>query len=235
MLAIVLAAALVQAPMELRLAPRVKDAWTVEFRERFANTAEEFDETDVWREEYRVLAVDASGARVSFKRTFLYTDLDGNKIPPAKGNGPIEGETTLRTVGGAQPYSDVSQPISAARVARLDAQGVWYPEGKARIGQRWGLEYQREGQIPGAKASWWLARVEEIHERRCAVVGFQFVEDPAFDYPMNAQGERWVDIATGLVLEERVTTSNFPVPGGAFRVQRTATRKLVECRLAPPP
>lgn len=213
-----------QAPIELKLDVRVGDAWAVETRERYLNTAEEFDETDVWAVRGKILKVDASGADAQIERELLRTEIDGDAVPPVAGTKPDVQVVRLRATGGLA--LDAGSTPRTRSLARAGGLGVWFPEKPAVVGTRWSLEWPQVDKVPSAKAEWTLQGAEEIADRRTAVVGFRFDEDPAFDRPLRIEGTRWVDVETGLVLQERSTTHGFPVPGGSFLVDVVTTTKL---------
>lgn len=216
---------LLQAPVNFKLDVRVGDAWVLESRERFFNAAEEFDETDVWTERARVVKVDATGADVELEREFLRTEIDGNAVPPIKGTLPETRQVRLRSVGGFAPQGGVKPAeLSLSRAAAL---GVHFPDGPAKVGAKWSLAWSQVDQVPGAKASWHFLRVETVAERPMAAVGFRLEEDTAFHGALRIEGTRWVDVETGLVLQERSTAHGFPVPGGTFRVERIIASRLV--------
>lgn len=222
------ALALAQAPQTLALRLQAGDAWTTEYREQLRNVAEEFDETDVWKEEYRVIRVEAIGATVAFTRTFEYTRIGEDKIPPAKGTLPESGEMLLLREGGFKLPDPPEASTQTTRLRRLDAIGVRFPDRAIPIGHEWGLDWPRLGPVPNARASWHFDALVDLAGRKVAAVSFRVSEDPAFDFPMESSGVRWVDLVSGAVVEEQGTTKNYPVPGGDFRVDRTVTRKLLK-------
>lgn len=228
MVLLAVALVLAQTPQTLALRLEVGDTWTTEMREQFSNKREEFEETDVWREEYRVLKVEAVGATVAFTRTFQYTLIGDDKIPPAKGTTPETGQRLLHREGGWSQSAPTEISTKDLRLLRLDSLGVRFPEGSIPVGYQWGIDWPRLGPIPDAKASWRLDAVVELAGRKVAAVSFRVVENPTFDFPMEAEGARWVDLVSGVILEEQGTTKNYPVPGGDFRIDRTLSRKLLK-------
>ncbi|MCO5296748.1 MAG: hypothetical protein M9921_07815 [Fimbriimonadaceae bacterium] len=225
------ALALAQAPQTLALRMRVGDSWTTEFHEQLRNLGEEFDESDVWVEQYRVIRVEAVGATVSFTRTFQYTQIGQDKIPPAKGTTPETGEMLLLPGGGfTRPKTEDASP-QATRLRRLDSLGVRFPTGPVPIGQEWSYDLPRLGAVPDARTTWRLDSLLDLAERKVAVVSFRVVENPTFDFPMESSGTRDVDLVSGVVLQESGTTRNYPVPGGDFRVDRIVTRKLLKVHM----
>ncbi len=217
-----------QAPVDLKLGVRVGDAWVVEVRERYLNVAQEFDETDVWVERGKVLKVGTDGADAEIVRELKHTEINGDAVPPAKGTKPDVRNVRLRAIGGLVPRA-ASTPRERS-LARADALAVVFRQGPTPVGASWECVWPQVDQVPRAKAVWTFRGVEEIAGRSMAAVAFRFDEDAAFDRPMRIEGTRWVDIETGLVLQERSTAHGLPVPGGSFLVDLVTTTTLTSFR-----
>ena len=213
-----------QAPVTFKLDVRVGDAWALESRERYFNAVEEFDETDVWSERAKVVKVDPLGADIEVERALVRTEVNGDAIPPIKGTLPENRKIRVRVLGGYAPEGGV-KPLER-RLSRANALGVHFPEGPANVGKQWSLEWAQADQVPSARASWHYQRVEQIADRPMAAIAFRLDEDTAFDRALRIEGTRWVDVETGLVLQERSTAHGFPVPGGSFLVDRITTTTL---------